>query len=111
MIGVRGIVRTGCLSLTLVAAAAHADAVRSPERTEGAVSVSYAEFDLSKPAGASALYDRLQKAAAQVCGLHNRTSGLTGGASTSEKKACYQEALTRAIAELDSPLLREQHAG
>jgi UrcA family protein len=84
---------------------------KESDNVEAAVAVSYAEFDLSKPAGASALYDRLQRAAAQVCGLNARAAGLTGGASTASKKQCYRDALSRAIAQVDAPLLEAQHAG
>ena len=108
---VRDIGRAGCLALVLTAGAAAADPFDGSELVEGAVAVSYAEFDLNKPAGASALYERLQRAAAEVCGLNARTVGLTGGASTAEKRACYQDALSRAVAQVDAPLLAEQHAG
>ena len=108
---VRDIGRAWGVALLLAAGAASADPYGQSEKVEGAVAVSYAEFDLSKPAGASALYERLQRAAAEVCGLNARTVGLTGGASTAEKKACYQDALSRAVAQVDAPLLAEQHAG
>lgn len=111
MIGVRDIGKAGFLALLLTAGTAAADPFSEPEKVEGAVSVSYAEFDLTKPAGASALYERLQRAAAEVCGLNARTVGLTGGASTAQKKACYQDSLSRAVAQVDAPLLAAEHAG
>jgi len=111
MIGVRDFGKAGCLALVLAAGAASADIDRTSESVKAAVAVSFAELDLSKPAGASALYDRLQRAAAEVCGLNVRTVGLTGGASTASKKQCYRDALTRAVAQVDAPLLEAQHPG
>ncbi len=111
MIGVRDIGKAGFLVLMLTAGAASAAPFGGPETVKGSVAVSYAELDLTKPAGATALYERLQRAAAEVCGLNVRTVGLTGGASTAQKKACYQDALSRAVAQVDAPLLEAQHAG
>ena len=108
MIGVRDIGKVGVLAVALSAGAAFADS-RGSERA--AVAVSYAELDLSKSAGAEVLYDRLQRAAAKVCGVNNRSSSLYYVATAAEKKACYQDALSQAVAQIDAPLLKEQHAG
>ena len=108
MIGVRDIGKVGVLAALLSAGAAFAD----PRDSEiAAVAVSYAELDLSKSAGAEVLYDRLQRAAAKVCGVNERSSSLYYVATAAEKKACYQDALSRAVAQIDAPLLKEQHAG
>ena len=108
MIGVRDIGKVGVLAALLGAGGAFADP-REPEFA--AVAVSYAELDLSKSAGAEVLYDRLQRAAEKVCGVHERSSSLYHVAIAAEKKACYEEALSRAVAQIDAPLLKEQHAG
>ena len=110
MIGLRDIAKCSALALMLVAGNAVADGSEA-DRVQGSIAVSYAEFDLSKPEGASALYDRLQRAAAQVCGLHTRSVALTGGSSAAEKKACYEDALSRAVAQIDAPLVQAAHAG
>ncbi|MEE4284058.1 MAG: UrcA family protein [Pseudomonadales bacterium] len=107
MIGVNRIGRIGILAFALSASATFAD---TRESEKEAIAVSFAELDLSKPAGAEALYDRLQRAAAKVCGVHNQSSSLPFTA-TADRKACYQNALTRAVAQLDAPLVKAQHAG
>ena len=107
MIGVRDIGKVGVLAFALSAGAAFAE----PKGPAAEVAVSYAELDLSKSAGVEVLYDRLQRAAAKVCGVNERSSSLYYIASAAEKKACYQDALSRAVAQIDAPLLKEQHAG
>jgi len=57
------------------------------------------------------LYDLLQKVAEQVCGINERSYSVFCAASTADKKACYEEALSRAVAEIDAPLVKAQHAG
>lgn len=108
MIGVSEIGKMGVLAFALSASVAFAD---PSNKNVEAVAVSYAELDLSKPAAAEVLYDRLQRAAAKVCGVNARTSSLYYAASFSEKKACYQDALSRAVAQVDAPLVQEKHAG
>mgnify|MGYP001815364777 CR=1 FL=1 len=108
MFGVRDIGKVGVLAALLIAGGASADS-RGSETA--AVAVSYAELDLSKSAGVEVLYDRLQRAAAKVCGVNDRSSSLYYVATAAEKKACYQDALSRAVAQIDAPLLKEQHAG
>ncbi len=108
MIGVGDIGKIGVLTIALSAGTAFAE---MSEKSMEAVAVSYAELDLSKPAGAEVLYDRLQRAAAKVCGVRERTSSLYYAASFAEKKACYKDALTRAVAQVDAPLIQAKHAG
>jgi UrcA family protein len=72
-----------------------------------AVKVSYADLDLRDPAGAERLYKRLDQTARQVCGsptLANSAIIAPG------YKACVVEAVERAVAEVDSPLLSAYHA-
>lgn len=107
MIGVNRIGKIGVLAVALSASAAFAD---TRESEKEAIAVSFAELDLSKPAGAEVLYDRLQRAAAKVCGVHDQSSSLPF-AATADRKACYQNALTQAVAQLDAPLVKAQHAG
>lgn len=108
MIGVSDMGKVGVLVCALNAGVALAN---PHSVVNDAVAVSYSELDLSKPAGVEVLYDRLQRAAAKVCGFHERTSSLFYTSTTAEKKACYQDALSRAVAQVDAPLLQAQHAG
>lgn len=66
--------------------------------------VSYADLDLSKPAGAKTLYSRLKRAARTVCSPfdsnHNRR----------EFRDCYDLALTNAVADINRPTLAALHA-
>ncbi len=107
MKGVRDIGKVGVLAIALSAGVAHADL----REAEAAVAVSYAELDLSKPAGAQMLYDRLQRAAAKVCGVNQRSATVFYAASAAQKRSCYQDALSRAVAQVDAPLVQAQHPG
>ena len=110
MIGLRDVAKVAVLALGLSSGAAFANLM---ERESGyeSVAVSYAELDLSNPVGAEALYDRLQRAAQEVCGVNQRPSSTFYTAGASERKACYQDALDRAVAQVDQPLVTEQHSG
>jgi UrcA family protein len=109
MIGVSDIGRVGVLTFALSAGVAFADMSEGEIKS---VAVSYAELDLSKAAGAEVLYDRLQRAAAKVCGVHDRSSSMFYALNAAKKqKACYDDALSRAVAKIDAPLVKEQHAG
>ena len=108
MIGLRDVAKVGVLALGLSSGAAFANLT---DRGTEAVAVSFAELDLSKPAGAEALYDRLQRAAQEVCGINERFYSPYYIAGSAERRACYQDALDRAVAQLDEPLVTEQHAG
>ena len=108
MIGVSDIGKVGVLVVALSAGVAAADIGQDDLES---VAVSYAELDLSKPAGAEVLYIRLQRAAAEVCGFHDRSSSLFSAATKTDKQACYVEALSRAVAQVEAPLVKEQHEG
>lgn len=103
---VRDIGKVGILALALTAGTAFASQEYNAE-----VSVSFAELDLTKSAGAEALYARLQDAAEEVCGVNERTFSGFYQAGTAEKRACYEDALDRAVAQIDAPLLKEKHPG
>ena len=104
MISVSDIGKVGLL----VAALSVGEAAANTGQDES-VAVSYAGLDLSKPDDAEVLYDRLQQAAAEVCGFH-RTNGLSVLIETN-MQACYADALSRAVTQIDAPLLKEQHEG
>ena len=109
MIGVRDIGKVGVLAFGLSAGVSFADLSEGETKS---VAVSYAELDLSKAAGAEVLYDRLQRAAARVCGVYDRSSSVFYTLNSAKnKRACYEDALSRAVAQIDAPLVKEQHAG
>ena len=69
------------------------------------VTVSYADLDLSKPAGVEVLYGRIKQAARNVCSyLDNRQP---------EHKVlwrnCYNDAVANAITAVDRPTLTALH--
>jgi UrcA family protein len=98
----RRILLAGISALALAAAfwigEAHADAYELRQ-----VKVRFDELDLSKPAGAEALYRRLQSAAAKVC---DSKSFLY---KNRRDHTCYQTALTNAVVQVNSPLLSQIH--
>lgn len=66
--------------------------------------VSYADLDLSKPAGAKTLYSRIKRAARNVCSpydsIHFRRAW----------RDCLDQAITNAVAEVNRPTLAALHA-
>jgi UrcA family protein len=66
------------------------------------VTVSYADLDLSKPAGAQALYKRIRRAARQVCTPRVVISPIHAGPRF---RTCYDEAMANAIAQVNRPVL------
>jgi UrcA family protein len=61
------------------------------EASNAQVEVSYRDLDLSTPAGAKALEQRLHRAAKEVCGMTSTTTGTR--LPSSEARACYKETL------------------
>jgi UrcA family protein len=86
------------LASTQSFAATSADGVRSIE-------VSYAELDLTKPAGAQTLYERIKKAAYTVCGAYDSPMAWNYPAKTQ----CLKTAIDDAVAKVNSPLLTSLH--
>ncbi len=67
--------------------------------------VRFADLDLSNIAGATALYVRLQHAARAVCDpLQSRELALAA-----KYHACVDQAVTSAVASVNSPMLSEYH--
>lgn len=91
-------------ALVLAASAVGHPAVAQPADPPVGVTVSYADLDISRPAGATALLSRLQAAAVQACGGAPDVRLLAQGAAFDR---CRREAVTRAIAQVDSPTLNE----
>jgi UrcA family protein len=69
-------------------------------------SVSFADLDLSKPAGAQTLYKRIQKAARHVCGPIDKYTYVIPRKAFRE---CYEEAIAAAVAQVDRPSLTALH--
>lgn len=107
----RSITHAGVLALALgCATVSNADSGRETP-VNASVTVSFAELDLSKPAGLDVLYERLQEAAETVCGHRERRSYTSLGRTRQlERVACYDEALTSAVQQLDLTPLTELHA-
>ena len=72
------------------------------------ITVSYADLNLAQPADARVLYRRLQRAAAGVCALSPARIELSRYAIW---ERCYNEALHRAVLQVDAPELLANYAG
>jgi UrcA family protein len=100
--GFRLIPAGALLSLALMqTAVSQADNAGEPLRT----TVSYADLNLSSKAGAEAMYRRLQAAAVRVCPV----SSFVALREVMEQKACVQQAIAGAVAQVNSPLLTRVH--
>lgn len=94
----RGLV---ALTLAFAATVSHAQSTVNTAR----ITVRYAELDVTKPAGAQALYRMIQQAAFDVC------DGYVGRFSQMQtlKSACYKDAVANAVAAVGSPQLTALH--
>jgi UrcA family protein len=70
------------------------------------VKVNYADLNLSTQAGAQTLYNRIAGAARTVCGFPGSTL-----LDQSIWKACYRDAISEAVAKVNSPLLTAIQTG
>lgn len=68
--------------------------------------VSYADLDISKPAGAKVLYRRIEAAAREVCMLD--TSKVVR--ATARDRACIYQAIDVAVKRVNSVALSELHS-
>jgi UrcA family protein len=66
------------------------------------ITVSYADLNLSNPAGASALYQRIRGAARRVCTVAGESPYEVLGL---EKRQCIHQAIDQAIMKVNSPVL------
>jgi len=83
-------------ALTLYAVAPAGFAAAPPDDVRRQV-VTYADLDLTRPAGAQELYHRIQYAAHDVCDTYYRLG---------PDRRCIEQAIARAVAEVGTPLLR-----
>jgi UrcA family protein len=99
---IKRIILTGISALALSATLSLGEAQADPSELRQ-VKVRFDELDLSKPAGAEALYRRLQSAAGKVCDSKSVVY------KNRRDHACYQTALTNAVVQVNSPLLSQIH--
>ena len=88
----------GALALGAVAPAGFAAAPPDDVRQQV---VSYADLDLTRPAGVRELYHRIRYAARNVCETSYDRLGLD--------RRCFEQAIARAVAEVGAPLLTTRH--
>ena len=67
------------------------------------VHVKYADLDISSPAGAAVLYQRIRFAATQVCGVADQREL----ARLANAKACADKAIADAVATVDNDTLTD----
>jgi len=78
----------------------------SAEPNVKAQTVSFADLDLSKAAGAQTLYKRIKAAARNVCGPSDNYTFVTPSAAF---RKCYDKAIADAVAQIDRPSLTALH--
>lgn len=95
------------LSVAALVLAAVALPATAAETRRAAVEVTYADLNLSSEEGAAALIRRLDQAAKQVCGVDYRQRGFL----RRTQRACHDQTLTKAIANVDAPMVTQMYAG
>jgi UrcA family protein len=98
--------RAGIVAAAALFTCLLANAVRAEQPALPQVTVSYADLDLSKPAGAQTLYKRIKSAASRVCGAGGRYTHLEGRKAW---RNCYDTAIANAVAQIDRPTLTALH--
>lgn len=87
----------------LLASAATADP-KGSDQVRSAV-VGFGELDLSKRAGADALYKRIRSAAATVCNVNQSRESQR----IARSRACFRSAVDGAVAQVNHPRLSALH--
>jgi UrcA family protein len=82
-------------------------AARAAEESPPTQRVSFADLDISKPAGAQTLYRRIKAAARQVC---QPSVASQRGMSVMEQR-CIKQAVDNAVKNVNSAALTDIHAG
>ena len=97
------------LALAALACALGTAPVSATPSAEGgrSVTVSYADINLSSPAGATVLYGRINRAASLFCGAGPNPADLGRRVIW---RACVDGAVANAVANVDSPRLTALHA-
>jgi UrcA family protein len=94
--------RTFIATAAILGALATAPAAAAEPVVRSSVRVSYADLDLSREAGARALLERIEAASQRVCGPRPSPRNLK---INIHYRACYRDAVSQAVAEVESPLL------
>jgi UrcA family protein len=94
--------RAGITAAVALYTALFAYGASAEQTSVRSVTVSFADLDLSKAAGAQALYKRIKVAARRVCGSQGSYMYL---ASRSVWRKCYDTAVAEAVADVDRPSL------
>ena len=89
------------LAISMAAVPAFADITITEQRS---VTVRYGDLDISTPAGAHVLLARISRAAALACDQGDAGPDLSSATAT---RACINQAIDRAVAEVGSPLVAE----
>jgi UrcA family protein len=93
-----------CASLAgavLLASAERASA--EPQEPANSVRVSFADLDISHPAGAETLLTRIERAAVTVCG--EEEPGLPLLARDFAYRQCREDAVSQAVSRMNAPML------
>jgi UrcA family protein len=98
--------RAGMVAAVALFTCLLANGARAEQPQVVQATVSYADLDLSKPAGAQTLYKRIKGAAARVCGSHGRYTTLE---PRSVWHKCFDTAVANAVAQIDRPTLTALH--
>jgi len=97
------------IAATLAVIAFTLPAVVSADELKGrSEKVVYSDLDIVKENGAKALYRRLQSASKRVCGIQS-IQAAGNIRLIQEQRDCYQNALNKAVAKIDSPTLTAIH--
>jgi UrcA family protein len=103
----KSVIRCTLLAALLGSLGTLATAAGTPSDEPANHTVKFADLNLSEAAGVAALYVRIQNAAQQVCepfishDLH----------SIAISKGCAQQAIARAVANVNAPLLTSYYLG
>ncbi len=83
----------------------------APSNVEGPkTTVSYAGVNLANEEGVRVLYQRLQRASKEACGV-TRVITAASGRFLGETRRCYRETLSELVEKVDNKALTRIHAG
>ncbi|MFT4632574.1 MAG: UrcA family protein [Candidatus Pseudothioglobus sp.] len=94
------------LLTTTMASGAMANTLEIGSQVKQAITINYADLNVTGEAGAKVLYRRIQKAASKLCGI---TAGIAPIGVRVEQKSCVNGTVTAAVERLDSVLVEQLH--
>jgi UrcA family protein len=89
-----------------MASGAMANTVEMDSQVKQAITINYADLNVTSEAGAKVLYRRIQKAASKICGMTKSTAPI---GVLIEQKSCVNDTVTAAVERLDSELVEQLH--